>query len=167
MGASTNTIGPSPGLRYGCALMCTMAGKRNDSVFPEPVCAMPTTSRPDSAIGQPCVGPRQPRSHTSEQLTPTATPNTRQRTWDWMGVGPLKPAFFTSSSTYLWARDNEHVSRPQTTHPRGAHKHTCTHTHARAHTRSSRSRSRSKRFGTHSGNGDSSNVMTGFGTSRP
>mmetsp|Transcript_6601 Transcript_6601/g.23533 ORF Transcript_6601/g.23533 Transcript_6601/m.23533 type:complete len:280 (+) Transcript_6601:281-1120(+) len=55
VGASTSTIGPSPGRRNSCALMCTTAGSRNDSVFPEPVCAMPTTSRPERAIGQPCA----------------------------------------------------------------------------------------------------------------
>eukprot|EP01051_Picozoa_sp_SAG22_P003046 SAG22_NODE_143_length_17909_cov_34.254969_12_plen_136_part_00 len=74
VGAITSTIGPSrPGCRYGCALMCTIPGSRNASVLPEPVREMPTTSRPESASGQPCA---------------------------WIGDGSVYPAFITSASTY-------------------------------------------------------------------
>ena len=38
VGANASTIGPSPLARNGCALMCTIAGSRYASVFPEPVC---------------------------------------------------------------------------------------------------------------------------------
>ena len=44
----------------------------NARVLPEPVAAMPTTSRPERAIGQPC---------------------------DWMAVGALKPARWITSRT--------------------------------------------------------------------
>ena len=72
VGAIVSTMGPSPGLRYGCALMCTIAGSMNASVLPEPVDARPIMSRPRSAIGHPCA---------------------------WIGVGAGKPAFLISWST--------------------------------------------------------------------
>ncbi len=46
------------------ALICNIAGSAKEMVFPEPVCAMATTSRPLSAIGQ---------------------------AWHWIGVGSEKP----------------------------------------------------------------------------
>lgn len=47
------------------ALMCSIAGRAKDIVFPLPVWAIATTSLPDSATGQ---------------------------DWHWMGDGDLKPA---------------------------------------------------------------------------
>mmetsp|Transcript_44291 Transcript_44291/g.73469 ORF Transcript_44291/g.73469 Transcript_44291/m.73469 type:complete len:216 (-) Transcript_44291:442-1089(-) len=73
VGATTRTIGPSPGCRYGCALMWTIAGRRKANVLPDPVAEMPTMSLPSRAIGQP---------------------------WLWMGVGAVKRYFITSRRMY-------------------------------------------------------------------
>jgi hypothetical protein len=64
VGASTSTVGPARGSRR-VALMCMMPGSRKPQVLPEPVLAMATQSRPDSAMGHAMA---------------------------WMGVGDLKPA---------------------------------------------------------------------------
>jgi len=64
VGERTSVMGPSPGDRYGWALMWIIAGSRKDRVLPEPVAEMPTMFLPSRAMGQP---------------------------WDWMGVGAVKP----------------------------------------------------------------------------
>ena len=51
VGASTNTIGPSPFLTGGYAVICTIPGRRKAPVFPDPVLAIPIKSLPDSIIG--------------------------------------------------------------------------------------------------------------------
>lgn len=69
VGASTSTIGPSPRDSGRWLLMCTSPGSMYASVLPEPVMAMPSRSRPDSAMGQPCA---------------------------WIGVGVTKPCLESS-----------------------------------------------------------------------
>lgn len=53
VGVRTNIIGPSPGDNGGWANMCNRPGKRNVKVFPEPVCEIPITSRPQVIIKLP------------------------------------------------------------------------------------------------------------------
>ena len=67
VGASTKTIGPSPLLSSGWSIAWTSAGSKNAAVFPLPVLAIPTTSRPESSAGIAC---------------------------DWMGVGDSYPRRF-------------------------------------------------------------------------
>jgi len=55
VGARTKAMGPSPRVSLSWLLMWTIAGSIYANVLPEPVCAIPTISRPLIAMGHPCA----------------------------------------------------------------------------------------------------------------
>mmetsp|Transcript_71294 Transcript_71294/g.202178 ORF Transcript_71294/g.202178 Transcript_71294/m.202178 type:complete len:202 (-) Transcript_71294:840-1445(-) len=55
VGATAKTMGPSPSARAGWSRTWRIAGRRYASVFPEPVCATPMTSRPHIMAGIACI----------------------------------------------------------------------------------------------------------------
>jgi len=60
-------MGPSPSFSSGWSMVCTNKGQRKAAVLPEPVLAIPMTSRPLSTVGM---------------------------AWDWIGVGWLNSDFW-------------------------------------------------------------------------
>ena len=98
VGASAKTMGPSPLLSSGWSIAWTSAGSKNAAVFPLPVLAIPTTSRPWSNAGIACdwmgVGVAYPsrfKIRSVSELNPPHCPNLPT------GLGGSTPRTYTSS----------------------------------------------------------------------